>query len=89
VQKAEADYDAVLLLRRSGKRSRFDTIRFHCQQCAEKYLKARLQEAGLRFPRTYDLWALLTLVLAVEPTWHKLWSIILKMVHLSRKLAKR
>lgn len=33
VLKAEADYDAVLLLRRSRKPSRFDTIRFHCQQC--------------------------------------------------------
>src|SRR3954468_3292582 len=69
VQKAEADYDVVLLLRRSRKPSRFDAIRFHCQQCAEKYLKARLQEAGIRFPRTHDLSALLHLVLPVEPMW--------------------
>jgi HEPN domain-containing protein len=69
VQKAEADYDAVLLLRRSRKRSRFDTIRFHCQQCAEKYLKARLQEAGQRFPRTHDLAALLSMTLPIEPLW--------------------
>jgi hypothetical protein len=31
VQKAEPDYDAVLLLRGSRKPNRFDTIRFHCQ----------------------------------------------------------
>lgn len=37
VRKAEADFDAVLLLRRSRKPSRYDTIRFHCQQCCEKY----------------------------------------------------
>jgi len=69
VQKAEAGYDAVLLLRRSRKASRFDTIRFHCQQCAEKYLKARLQEAGVRFPKTHDLAALLSMTLPIEPSW--------------------
>ena len=69
VQKAEADFDAVLLLRRSRKASRFDTIRFHCQQCAEKYLKARLQEAGHRFPKTHDLAALLSMLLTIEPAW--------------------
>lgn len=67
--KAEADYDVVLLLRRSRKPSRFDTIRFHCQQCAEKYLKARLQEAGQRFPKTHDLVALLAGLAAIEPAW--------------------
>src|SRR5580692_5314543 len=72
VQKAEADFDAVLLLRRSRKPSRFDTIRFHCQQCAEKYLKARLQEAGVRFPRTHDLASLLSMLRMIEPGWHKM-----------------
>ena len=31
---------------------------FHCQQCAEKYLKALLQEVGLPVPRTHHLLAL-------------------------------
>ncbi len=35
----------------------------------EKYLKARLQEAGIRFGKTHDLDALLTLLALVEPTW--------------------
>jgi HEPN domain-containing protein len=69
VLKAEADYDVVLLLRRSRKPSRFDAIRFHCQQCAEKYLKARLQEAGIRFPKTHDLAALLMMLATIEPIW--------------------
>ena len=55
VKKVEGDFDVVLLLRRSRKRSRYDAIRFHCQQCSEKYLKARLQEEGIRFPRSHDL----------------------------------
>ena len=69
MRKAEGDWDVVLLLRRSRKRNRYDTIRFHCQQCAEKYLKARLQEAGTRFPYSHDLAALLALVLPMEPAW--------------------
>ena len=72
VRKAEGDWDAVLLLRRSRKPSRYDAIRFHCQQCAEKYLKARLQEAGIRFPRIHDLAALLLLTLPIESQWRQM-----------------
>jgi len=32
-----------------------DTVCFHCQQCAEKYLKALLVHCGIAFPRTHDL----------------------------------
>ena len=46
-----------------------DSACFHAQQCAEKYLKARLQEAGLAFPKTHDLLDLLNRLLAVEPAW--------------------
>jgi HEPN domain-containing protein len=35
----------------------------------EKYLKARLQEAGVAFPYTHDLEVLLKLALAIEPLW--------------------
>lgn len=40
-----------------------DLVCFLCQQSAEKYLKAVLEEIGQRVPRTHDLedlWALLT-----------------------------
>lgn len=72
VSKAEGDFDAALLLRRSRKRNRYDSICFHAQQCAEKYLKARLQEASIPFTRTHDLAELLKLLSAVEPLWSPL-----------------
>jgi HEPN domain-containing protein len=37
----------------------FDTVCFHAQQCAEKYLKALLLRAGGEPPRTHDLRLLL------------------------------
>ena len=69
VDKAEADYAAALLLRRSRKKHSRDIVCFHLQQCVEKYLKARLVEAGIAFPKTHDLERLLALVVAVEPLW--------------------
>src|SRR5947207_2340219 len=69
VKKAEGDYDFVCLARRSRKPSRFDGICFHCQQCVEKYLKARLQEEHVRFPKTHDLVELLDLLQSIEPLW--------------------
>ena len=69
VDKAEADYDAACTLRRSRKRNRFDAICFHCRQCAEKYLKARLNESGIRFGKTHDLDVLLKQLHSVEPLW--------------------
>lgn len=67
VDKAEADYAAALLLRRSRKKHSRDIVCFHLQQCVEKYLKARLTESAIPFPRTHDLERLLDLALAVEP----------------------
>jgi HEPN domain-containing protein len=69
VTKAEGDFDVVSLLLRSRKRSRYDAICFHAQQCAEKYLKARMVEAGIAFSKTHDLRALLTPLLGIEPLW--------------------
>jgi hypothetical protein len=37
-----------------------------------KYLKARLQEASIPFPRTHDLEVLLDLLLPIEPGWNTL-----------------
>src|SRR5947209_2772810 len=74
VDKAEADYAAALLLRRSRKKHTRDIVCFHLQQCVEKYLKARLDEAGIAFPKTHDLEKLLDLIVVVEPTWNALRS---------------
>jgi HEPN domain-containing protein len=69
VSKAEGDYVVVSVLLRSRKRSRYDAITFHCQQCVEKYVKARLIEAGIAFPKIHDLPQLLKRSLPVEPLW--------------------
>jgi HEPN domain-containing protein len=69
VSKAEADFDAVVILRRSRKPNRFDVICFHCQQCAEKYFKARLNEEGIFFSKTHDLVLLVQMLQSVEPLW--------------------
>lgn len=69
VKYAEGDYDAACLLMRSRKKSTANAIGFHCQQCVEKYLKARLEEAGLAIPKIHLLPALLKLLAPVEPLW--------------------
>jgi len=69
IEKAEADFAAALLLRRSRKKHTRDIVCFHLQQCVEKYLKARLDEAQIPFPRTHDLERRLDLAVTVEPLW--------------------
>lgn len=40
---------------------------FHCQQAAEKYLKAFLVRHGVEFPKTHNIAALLDLLSRVAP----------------------
>jgi HEPN domain-containing protein len=49
VAKAENDFATALRESRVRKNPNYDAVCFHAQQCAEKYLKARLQEAGIAF----------------------------------------
>ena len=51
VVKAEEHYLAALDLSRRRKRPLWSGVCFHAQQCAEKYLKARMEEAGLPLQR--------------------------------------
>lgn len=69
VRCAEEDFDVATALLRRRTKTAANSIGFHAQQCVEKYLKARLEEAGLNVPRTHDLVALLQLLLPVEPLW--------------------
>jgi HEPN domain-containing protein len=69
VAKAEEDFLAASALNRPRKRSLWNVVCFHVQQTVEKYLKARLEEAGHGVPKTHDLLHLLNLVTAVEPLW--------------------
>ncbi len=69
VKKAENDFKVASQVMRRRKDPVPDAVCFHCQQCVEKYLKARLVEAGLSFPKSHDLFLLVNLVGAVEPAW--------------------
>ena len=70
VRCAEEDFDvAQTQFRRRTKRPTTNAICFHCQQCAEKYLKARLAEAGQGIPKVHDLALLLQCLLPIEPLW--------------------
>jgi HEPN domain-containing protein len=44
-----------------------DIVCFHCQQCAEKYLKGLMEEHGLTVPRTHILKDLLALLRPYHP----------------------
>ncbi|MCU0786065.1 MAG: HEPN domain-containing protein [Verrucomicrobia bacterium] len=69
IRKAENDFKVAVQVMGRRKDPVPDAVCFHCQQCVEKYLKARLVEAGLSFPKSHDLFLLVNLVGAVEPKW--------------------
>lgn len=69
VRYAEEDYDVACILFRRRNQLAANTVSFHCQQSVEKYLKARLVEAGEAVPRIHDLEALLKLLAPIEPLW--------------------
>ena len=50
----------------------FDTVCFHCQQAAEKYLKAFLIGNGHTYPLTHDLLAILENILSIDADAEKL-----------------
>ena len=54
VRKAESDYAVARKLAR-GSEPHHDELCFHCQQAAEKYLKALLEENSQPIPRTHVL----------------------------------
>jgi HEPN domain-containing protein len=72
IKKAESDWLLAVSLTRRRKIPVHDHACFHFQQSAEKYLKARLEEANLHFPKTHDLEELVRLCLAIEPLWSAL-----------------
>ena len=67
VRKAEADFRGALRLA-SAKEPFHDLVAFHCQQSAEKYLKAILEEGGQHIPKTHALDDLLSLLLPSHGT---------------------
>ena len=69
VAKAEGDFAMMEREARARKNPNYDGICFHSQQCAEKYLKARLCEGNISFSKIHDLVALLEQCLSIEPLW--------------------
>jgi HEPN domain-containing protein len=61
LKKAEADFVAAGKLSRQ-KVPLHDQVCFFCQQAAEKWLKALMEELGLTIPHTHNLVALLPLL---------------------------
>jgi HEPN domain-containing protein len=62
VRKAEHDVEAASRIMAIEEGCPFDTVCFHCQQAAEKYLKCLLTYLGIQAPRTHDLQALAALI---------------------------
>jgi HEPN domain-containing protein len=58
VRKAEGDWRVAIQEAAIADPVR-DAVCFHCQQCAEKYLKGLLQELGLPIPKIHNLEPLL------------------------------
>lgn len=74
IAKADGDFASANRELRARKAPNYDSACFHAQQCAEKYLKALLQESDVRFPRTHDLEILLDMLMPGDPDWDKLRS---------------
>ncbi|UCC31916.1 MAG: HEPN domain-containing protein [Phycisphaerales bacterium] len=71
VSKAEGDFAILERECRARKGPSYDGACFHAQQCAEKYLKARLCEADIAFTKIHDLIALPEQVIDVAPEWER------------------
>lgn len=69
IEKAEKDLTSARRELRLRTSPNYDLACFLAQQSVEKYLKARLQEASLRFDRTHDLVRLIDQLIPIEPLW--------------------
>ena len=69
VSKAEGDFLTAGRELRARKSPNYDAVCFHAQQCAEKYLKAVLQENDKRIPKIHFLLELLAMVLKFDGSY--------------------
>ncbi|MEI7982227.1 MAG: HEPN domain-containing protein [Bacteroidota bacterium] len=71
IEKANQDAKTVEILIQS-KEGPPEIICFHCQQAAEKFLKAFLIDKNIDFPRTHDLLMLIEkYILPFDGTFHE------------------
>ncbi|MDO8303378.1 MAG: HEPN domain-containing protein [Sedimentisphaerales bacterium] len=62
IVKAENDLLTASHTLKLGKKCPTDTVCFHAQQCAEKYIKSFLVGEDIKFPRTHDIEVLVSLL---------------------------
>jgi HEPN domain-containing protein len=62
VRKAEHDLEAAGRIMAIEEGCPFDTVCFHCQQAAERYLKCLITYLAIQAPRIHDLKALAALI---------------------------
>ena len=72
VFKAEDDHRSAEALLYEIETPVVDTACFHCQQCAEKYVKAYLEEHEIDFPRNHNLMQILDLCLQLDDEFETL-----------------
>ena len=70
--KAEANFNTARRELEVTNAPNYDAVCFHAQQCAEKYLKAKLVDAGVEFGKTHDLGITLNLLVRIVPSWESL-----------------
>jgi HEPN domain-containing protein len=67
IEKPENDFRNAEYVLTLVENCPFDTVSYHCQQCAEKYLKAALIYRETDFPKTHDLVVLFNLLQKENP----------------------
>jgi HEPN domain-containing protein len=72
VSKAEGDFVTAGRELRARKAPNYDAVCFHCQQCAEKYLKAVLQANNKHIPKVHFLLELLALIMKFDSSYEML-----------------
>lgn len=72
VSKAEGDWRTMSREFAVLEQPNYNAICFHAQQCAEKYLKSRLVNLTIPFPKIHDLQKLLNMLLPSHPNWQYL-----------------
>lgn len=72
VAKAEGDFLTAGRELRARKAPNYDAVCFHAQQCAEKYLKAVLQDNKKNIPKIHNLIELMLLCEEIDSYYRNL-----------------
>lgn len=71
ILKADNDLKTAIIMNKE-EHPPTDVVCFHCQQCAEKYLKAYLVNVDHDFPKTHDLEHLLSLCMLHDKSFKEI-----------------